>query len=89
VDANSISALSMLPVDFPNAQLHFHHFVKVHELKAIEMERLVLLHGRGAAVLCGNNHRETQRVGKVHLRIDVIYNYFQRIFTHFKVELMS
>jgi hypothetical protein len=62
VDANSIGALNMLPVDFPNARLHFNHFVKVHEFKAIEMERLLLLQGRGAAVLCGNNQEAVDSI---------------------------
>ena len=55
VDANSIRALDMLPQDFPNAQVHFSHFVKVHEYKAIDITSLLLLQGRGAAVLCANN----------------------------------
>ena len=55
VDENSIRALGMLPKDFPNAQLHFSHFVKVHEYKAIDITSLLLLQGRGAAVLCANN----------------------------------
>ena len=55
VDANSIYALDMLPKDFPNAQLHCSHFMKVHERKAIDITSLLLLQGRGAAVLCANN----------------------------------
>jgi hypothetical protein len=55
VDANSIRALGMLQKDFPNAHLHFSHFVKVHEYKAIDIVSLLLLQGRGAAVLCANN----------------------------------
>jgi len=55
VDANSIRALGMLRKDFPNAQLHFSHFVKVHEYKAIDITSLLLLQGRGAAVLCATN----------------------------------
>ena len=62
VDANSINALNMLAVDFPNAQLHFNHFVKVHEFEAIEIERLLLLQGRGAAVLCGNNQKAVDSI---------------------------
>ncbi len=55
VDAKSSRALRMLPKDFPNAQLHFTHFVKVHEYRAIDLDSLLLLQGRGAAVLCANN----------------------------------
>src|SRR5258708_20741204 len=55
VDAKSSRALRMLPKDFPNAQLHFPHFVKVHEYRAIDLDSLLLLQGRGAAVLCANN----------------------------------
>jgi hypothetical protein len=54
-DAESILALDSLHKDFPHAQLHFSHFVKVHEYKAIDLTSLLLLHGRGAAVLCANN----------------------------------
>jgi hypothetical protein len=59
VDASLISALRMLPVDF---RLHFNHFGKVHELKAIEMERLLLLQGRGAAILRGNKQMEVDSI---------------------------
>src|SRR5882757_7596715 len=45
----------MLPKDFPNAHLYFSHFVKVHEYRAIDIDSLLLLQGRGAAVLCANN----------------------------------
>jgi len=55
VDAKSLRALRMLPKDFPNAHLHFSHFVKVHEYRAIDIDSLLLLQGRGAAVLCANN----------------------------------
>ena len=55
VDANSIRALDMLSKDFPNAQLHFSHFVKVHEHRAIALQALLLLQGRGAAVLYATN----------------------------------
>ncbi|KAK2461413.1 hypothetical protein APHAL10511_005876 [Amanita phalloides] len=55
VDEKSISALGQLLTDFPNAQLHFSHFVKVHEHKTINIISLLLLQGRGAAVLCGNS----------------------------------
>jgi hypothetical protein len=56
VDDSLIKALNMLQKDFPNAQLHFNHFIKVHEHKAIDIESLLLLQGRGSAILCANNH---------------------------------
>lgn len=49
------AVLQPLLVDFPNAQMHFNHYVKVHEYAAIDAESLLLLFGRGAAVLCANN----------------------------------
>jgi hypothetical protein len=55
LDQKSLRALRMLPRDFPNAHLHFSHFVKVHEYRAIDINSLLLLQGRGAAVLCANN----------------------------------
>jgi hypothetical protein len=55
MDATSISAMEMLQKDFPQAQLHFSHFIKVHEYKAIDLTSLLLLQGRGAGVLCANN----------------------------------
>jgi hypothetical protein len=55
VDAKSIHALGMLAKDFPNAKLHFSHFVKVHEHKAIDIISLLLLQGWGGGVLCANN----------------------------------
>jgi len=45
--------------NFPNAQLYFSHFVKVHEhkynLKAIIIISLLLLQGQGGAILCANS----------------------------------
>jgi hypothetical protein len=55
VDAKSNCALRMLRKDFPNAHLHFSHFVKVHEYRAIDINSLLLLLGRGAAVLGANS----------------------------------
>jgi hypothetical protein len=55
MNKESIRAMQMLQKDFPNAHLHFNHFVKVHEYKAIDLISLLLLKGRGAAVLCANN----------------------------------
>ena len=55
VDKRSIKALNMLEKDFPEARLHFNHYVKVHEQEAIDTVSLLLLQGRGAAVLCADN----------------------------------
>ena len=57
MNKESINALQNLSNDFPDAQLHFNHFVKVHEQKAIDITSLLLLLGRGAGVLCANNQR--------------------------------
>lgn len=53
----SAEALNKLANDFPEAKLHFSHFVKVHEYKAIDLTSLLLLKGRGAGVLCANNQK--------------------------------
>lgn len=53
----SIDALKNLGKDFPDARLHFSHFIKVQEQKAIDIASLLLLLGRGAGVLCANNQR--------------------------------
>jgi hypothetical protein len=55
VDKTSVKALKKLEEDFPKAWLHFNHYVKVHEHEAIDIVSLLLLQGRGAAVLCANN----------------------------------
>lgn len=57
MNKKSINALKTLGKDFPDAQLHFNHFVKLHEQKAIDITSLLLLLGRGAGVLCANNQR--------------------------------
>jgi hypothetical protein len=36
--------------------MHFNHFIKLHDLKSIDKESLLLRVTRGAAVLCANNH---------------------------------
>jgi hypothetical protein len=55
MDRSSMLTMNKLQKDFPNAQVHFNHFIKVHEYKAIDLTSLLLLKGRGAAVLCMNN----------------------------------
>ena len=62
MNKESIDAIRNLGKDFPHAQLHFNHFVKVHEQKAIDITSLLLLLGRGAGVLCANNQRSIDSV---------------------------
>ena len=40
---------------FANAQMHFNHFIKVHQHCVVNRKYLLWLMFRGAAVLCGNN----------------------------------
>jgi hypothetical protein len=49
--------LNALRDDFPNAKMHFNHYIKVHECKVISAKNLLLLAGRGAAVLCATNQQ--------------------------------
>lgn len=55
IDPRSLKKLKQLQSDFPRALLHFNHIIKLHEHKVIDLESLLLLHSRGAGVLCGNN----------------------------------
>jgi len=48
-------ALNELHADFSNSKIHFNHYVKVHEYGVIDAESLLLLSGRGAAILCAKN----------------------------------
>jgi hypothetical protein len=41
-----------LLADFPNAKMHFNHYVRIHEHVLINSESLLLLSTRGAGVLC-------------------------------------
>jgi hypothetical protein len=47
--------LELLHTDFPEAKMHFNHYVKVHEHAAIDAESLLLLSGRGGGILCANS----------------------------------
>ncbi|RDB15450.1 hypothetical protein Hypma_004153 [Hypsizygus marmoreus] len=49
------AVLQDLAHDFPNAKVHFNHFVKAHEYGLIDANRLLLLATRGAALQCANN----------------------------------
>jgi hypothetical protein len=64
MNKRSIQNLEFLSVDFPNAYLHFNHFVKVHQKNAaaIGSEALLLLQGRGAGVLCGNGQKSIDAI---------------------------
>ncbi|KAF8324798.1 hypothetical protein F5887DRAFT_1022029 [Amanita rubescens] len=53
-ESPSISELKNLQTDFPNATMHFNHFVKLHDLKSINKNHLLLRMTRGAGVLCAN-----------------------------------
>jgi hypothetical protein len=55
-DTDSASTLKRLKRDFPNAKLHFNHFVKLHDYSSVGKESLLYLASRGAGVLCANNH---------------------------------
>jgi hypothetical protein len=58
----SASGLKSLQHDFPQAMMHFNHFVKLHDFKSIDKECLLLLMTRGAGVLCANNHTSIDAV---------------------------
>ncbi|KIL67286.1 hypothetical protein M378DRAFT_9526 [Amanita muscaria Koide BX008] len=55
-ESPSPSELQKLKSEFPNAMMHFNHFVKLHDFKSIDKECLLLLMTRGAGVLCANKH---------------------------------
>ncbi|KAF9488951.1 hypothetical protein BDN71DRAFT_1435740 [Pleurotus eryngii] len=45
--------------DFPNAMMHFNHFIRPHQQKIIHCDMLLLLMARGSGVLCAPN---TQKI---------------------------
>jgi hypothetical protein len=47
--------LQTLRTDFPDAKMHFNHYVNVHEYAVINAGSLMLLFSRGAGILCANN----------------------------------
>ncbi|KDR72943.1 hypothetical protein GALMADRAFT_252299 [Galerina marginata CBS 339.88] len=49
------SALESLRQDFPDAYIHFNHFVKLQSFDSIDKQFILLLVTRGAAVLCADN----------------------------------
>jgi hypothetical protein len=42
---------------FPDAYIWFNYFIKVHDFNVVNRQYLWRLIGRGAAVICANNHR--------------------------------
>ena len=55
ISSESLAALRELQHDFPNAKMHFNHFVKLHDYKSINKLCLMLLMTRAAGILCANN----------------------------------
>ena len=53
-ESPSASELKNLQTDFPNATMHFNHFIKLHNLKSIDKKHLLLQMAQGAGVLCAN-----------------------------------
>ncbi|KAF8345534.1 hypothetical protein F5887DRAFT_1074262 [Amanita rubescens] len=43
-----------LQTNFPNAMMHFNHFIKLQDLKSIDKKHLLLQMTQGAGVLCTN-----------------------------------
>ena len=60
--ASVLNELNMLEEDFPNAMMHFNHFIKFHDFSAIDQTKLLLLATRGAGGLCANNQRAIDTV---------------------------
>ena len=58
----SASALKMLVQDFPDANMHFNHFVKFHDYSSVNKMKLLLLMTRGAGGLCSNNQHAIDTV---------------------------
>ncbi|KAF8339317.1 hypothetical protein F5887DRAFT_1232790 [Amanita rubescens] len=58
----SAPGLEKLQDDFPDAKMHFNHFVKLHDFKSIDKETLLLLMTRGAGVLCANSQASIDAV---------------------------
>ena len=49
--SQTVKALKTLKQDFPEATMHFNHFIKLHDFKSVNKESLLLLMTRGAGVL--------------------------------------
>ncbi|KAF8346496.1 hypothetical protein F5887DRAFT_882800, partial [Amanita rubescens] len=58
----SAPGFEKLQDDFPDAKMHFNHFVKLHDFKSIDKETLLLLMTRGAGVLCANSQASIDAV---------------------------
>ncbi|KAF8323573.1 hypothetical protein F5887DRAFT_1208074 [Amanita rubescens] len=55
-ESPSASGLEKLRHDFPDAKMHFNHFIKLLDFKSVDKKCLLLLMTRGAAVQCTDNH---------------------------------
>jgi len=58
----SAPGLEKLQDDFPDAKMHFNHFVKIHDFETIDKETLLLLMTRGAGVLCADSQASIDAV---------------------------
>jgi len=52
----------MLKQDFPNATMHFNHFIKLHDYKSVNKKLLLFLMTRGAGVLCANSQASVDAI---------------------------
>jgi len=59
---STVSALKMLKQDFPNATMHFNHFIELHEYKSVNKKSLLFLMTRGAGVLCVNSQASVDAI---------------------------
>jgi hypothetical protein len=57
VDDKVAKTMGEMSNQFLDCNMHFNHFIKVHDLNGVTAERLILLATRGAGVLCGNSQR--------------------------------
>ena len=55
ISSKSAATLKELQNDFPDAKMHFNHFIKLHDYKSIDKLCLLLLMTRVAGILCANN----------------------------------
>jgi len=55
-ESPSASGLENLQHEFPDAKMHFNHFIKLLDFKTVNKKSLLLLVTRGAGVLCADNY---------------------------------
>jgi len=60
--SQTITALKTLEQDFPDAKMHFNHFIKLHDFRFINKESLLLLMTRGAGAVCDNSQASIDAV---------------------------